>query len=112
MGPVRSKRLEAGRGELHRLPHLLVFHRRVRAVSTLVTPLALHGVALAPVMDGDLAKLETLVLWSVWGGHQALPGQRGRLLCLGAWPPEFPSHARALRVHPSSGWRGWRGAPG
>ena len=28
-------------------------------------PLALHGVAVAPILDGDLAKLETLVLRSI-----------------------------------------------
>ena len=38
----------------------------MQAVSTLVTPVALHSVALAPICDGDLAKLETLVLRSVW----------------------------------------------
>ena len=44
-GPVLSRRLEAGRSALRRLPHLSTQDRRQRAISTLVTPLALHGVA-------------------------------------------------------------------
>ena len=59
-----------GRRAVLRLPHLPVFRCCVRAVSTLVTilgTLALRGVALAPVTDSDLAKLETLVLRSWWG---------------------------------------------
>ena len=38
-GPVLSKQLYAGRGALHRLPHLLAFHCRGQ-VSALVTPMA------------------------------------------------------------------------
>ena len=49
-----------------RLPHLLTLHHEACAVGTLVTSLALHGVAVAP-LNGNLAKLETLVLRSVWG---------------------------------------------
>ena len=67
-GPVLMKRLEAGRGALRRLPHLPAFHRRVRAVSTVVTPLALDGVAPATISDGNVAKLKILVFRSVWGG--------------------------------------------
>ena len=36
-------------------------------VNTLVTPLSLHGVAVAPVTDRDLKGLETMVLRAVWG---------------------------------------------
>ena len=39
----------------------------MHAVSTLVTPLSLHGVAVAPVTDRDLMGLETMVLQAVWG---------------------------------------------
>ena len=66
-GPVLAKRLEAGRRALRRLPHLTTFDRRVRAVSTLVTPLALHGVAVASFADSGLGGLETAVLRAVWG---------------------------------------------
>ena len=66
-GPVLARRLEAGRSVLRRLPHLPTFQRRVHAVSTLVTPLSLHGVAFAPVTDRDLKGLETMVLQAVWG---------------------------------------------
>ena len=61
-----AQRLEAGRSVLRCLPRLLVFQRRVRAVSTL-TPLALHGVAVAPVTDQDLLGRDTMVLRAVWG---------------------------------------------
>ena len=46
-GLVLARRLEAGCSVLRRLPHLPTFQRRVHAVSTLVTPLSLHGVAVA-----------------------------------------------------------------
>ena len=52
---------------LRRLPHLPAFQRRVRVFSTLVTVLALHGVAVAPVTDRDLLGIETVVLRAVWG---------------------------------------------
>ena len=50
-----------------RLPHLPAFQQRVCAVSTLVTPLALQGVAVAPALDRDLLGLETMVLRVVLG---------------------------------------------
>ena len=65
-GTVLGRRLEAGRSVLRRLPHVLTF-QRVHAVSTLVTPLSLHGVAVAPVTDRDLKGLQTMVLQAVWG---------------------------------------------
>ena len=65
-GTVLGRRLEAGRSVLRRLPYLPTF-QRVHAVSTLVTPLSLHGVAVAPVTDRDLKGLETMVLQAVWG---------------------------------------------
>ena len=45
-GPVLYRRLEAGRSALRSLPHLSTYDRRERAISTLVTLLALHGEAL------------------------------------------------------------------
>ena len=66
-GPVLSRRLEAGRSALRRLPHLSTYHRRERAISTLVTPLALHGVAVASVTEPDLRGLETAVVRALWG---------------------------------------------
>ena len=66
-GPVLARRLDAGRSVLKWLPHLPAFQRRVRAVGTLVMPLALHGVAVAPVMDRDMLGMETMVLRAVWG---------------------------------------------
>ena len=62
-----SRRLEAGRSALHRLPHLSTYDRRERAISTQVTPLALHGVAVASVTDPDLRGLETAVVRALWG---------------------------------------------
>ena len=32
-----------------------------------MTPLSLHGVAVAPVTDRDLKGLETMVLQAIWG---------------------------------------------
>ena len=71
-GPVLARRWEAGRSLLRRLPHLPTFQRRLHAVSTLVTPLSLHGVALARVTDRDLMGLETMVLQAVWGAATRL----------------------------------------
>ena len=65
--PVLSRRLEAGRSALRRLPHLSTYDRRERAILTLVTPLALHGVAVAPVTEPDLRGLETAVVRALWG---------------------------------------------
>ena len=39
----------------------------MHAVSTVVTPLSLHGLAVAPATDRDLMGLETMVLQAVWG---------------------------------------------
>ena len=66
-GPVLSRRLEAGRSALRRLPHLSTYDRRERATSTLFTPLALHGVAVASVTDPDLRGLEAVVVRALWG---------------------------------------------
>ena len=66
-GPVLSRRLEAGRSALRRLPHLYTYERRERAISPLVTPLALHGVAVASVMDPEPRGLETAVMRALWG---------------------------------------------
>ena len=66
-GPVLSRRLEAGRSALCRLPRLSTYDRRERAISTLVTPLALHGVAVASLTEPDLRGLETVVVRALWG---------------------------------------------
>ena len=66
-GLVLNKRMQAGCGSLRHLPNLPAFQNKVRAVNTLVTPLALQNVAFEPVSDGDLAKLEALILKFVWG---------------------------------------------
>ena len=66
-GPVLSRRLEAGRSALRRLPHPSTYDQRERAISTLVTTLALHGVAMASVTEPDLRGLETTVVRALWG---------------------------------------------
>ena len=66
-GPVLSRRLEVGYSALRCLPHLATYDRRERPISTLVTPLALHGVAVASVTDSDLRGLGTAVLRAMWG---------------------------------------------
>ena len=66
-GRVLSRRLEAGKSALRRLPHLSTYDRRERAISTLVTPLALHGVAVASVTEPGLRGLETAVVRALWG---------------------------------------------
>ena len=60
--------MEARRSALRRLPHLSTYDRRERAISTLVTPLALHGVAVASVTDPNLRGLETTVMRALCGG--------------------------------------------
>ena len=66
-GTVLSRRLEAGRSALRRLTHLSTYDRREWAISTLVTPLALHGVAVASVTEPDLRGLKTAVVRALWG---------------------------------------------
>ena len=108
-GPVLSRRLEAGRSALRRLPHLSTYDRRERAISTLVTPRALHGVAVASVREPDLRGLETAVVRALWGatrvsrakeviftvlskGHRVSPVMHTRyerllwLVCVARWP--------------------------
>ena len=74
-GTVLARCLGARQSVLRHLPHLSVIQPRVRAVNTLVTPLALHGVAVAPMTDRDLLGLETMVLRAVWA--DTLPRQGG-----------------------------------
>ena len=69
-GLVLSWLFVAGCRVLCHLPHLLVFRRRLRAISTFVTPLALHCEALAPRRDGDLAKVESLVFRCMSGASR------------------------------------------
>ena len=66
-GPVLFRRLEAGLSALRRLPNLSTYDRQERAISTLVTPLAFHGVAVASVTDPDLRALETAVVRALSG---------------------------------------------
>ena len=68
-GSVLSRRLEAGRSALCRLPHLSTYDRRERAIRTLVTPLALDGVAVAWVTDPNLRGLETAVVRALWANE-------------------------------------------
>ena len=66
-GPVLSRHLKGGRSALRRLPHLSTYEPRERAISTVVTPLALHAVVVASVMDPDLRRWETVVMRALWG---------------------------------------------
>ena len=61
-GPVLTKRLAVGQSVLCRLPRLPAFQWRVLAINMLVTPLTLHGVAIAPVSNKELSGLETVAL--------------------------------------------------
>ena len=51
---------------LRPMRHLPTLDRKMRAVSTLVTPLALQGLAFASVPDQDLRGVKTIVLRAVW----------------------------------------------
>ena len=66
-GPVLSRGLEAGRSALCCFPHLSTFERRERAISTLVTALALLVVPAASVTEPNLRGLETTVVRALWG---------------------------------------------
>ena len=66
-GPLLAKRLHAIRNALCRLSHLATFDHCVRAVNTLVMPLALHGVAMAPITDSDLGGVKRAVLQAIGG---------------------------------------------
>ena len=61
-GPLLSQRPEAGQSALRHLPHLSTYESRERAFSTLVTPLARYGVAVASVMEPNLRGLENAVV--------------------------------------------------
>ena len=65
--PVLSRRVEAGRSALRCLPHFSTYDRRERAVNTLVTPRALHGVVVASVTEPNLRGLETALVRALWG---------------------------------------------
>ena len=109
-GPVLSRRLEAGRSALRCLPRLSTYDRRERAISTLVTPLVLHGVAVAPVVEPDLRGLETAVVQALWGAT-ACPGPRR------SSSPSFPRGIACPRsctrgTSASSGWPAWPGGRG
>ena len=93
-GPVLSRRLEAGRSALRRLPHLSTYDRRERAISALVTPLALYGVAVASVMDPDLQGMETAAAARLPNG---LGDNLGDPRSLGH--PGQPEQPRVPRVH-------------
>ena len=61
------RRPAAGRSTFHRLAHLSNYERRERAIGTVVTPLALHGVVSASVRDPDLKGLDSAVVRALWG---------------------------------------------
>ena len=113
-GPVLSRRLEAGRSALRRLPHLSTYDRREQAISTLVTPLALHGMAVASVTEPDLRGLETAVVPAPVGSHAPVPSQEGHLYRPLHGASCLPSHAHAVQAHPLAGLRGpaAKGHPG
>ena len=77
-GPVLSRRVAAGRSALRRLTRLSTNGRRERAISTLVTPLVLHGVAVTLVTEPDLRGPETAGAGPV--GSQAPVQGRGDYL--------------------------------
>ena len=79
-GPVLSRRLKAGRSALRCLPHLSTYERRERAINTLVTSLALHGVAVASSTDPDLRGLEAAVLQALWAATR--PSQAKEIVLL------------------------------
>ena len=99
-GPVLSKRLQAAQGAPPPAPS--IYRRsmaRARAVSTLVTALALHEVALAPITDSYLAKLETLVVRSVWGTTKLSLAKEIAFSIFTARPRVFPvMHVRYERI--------------
>ena len=64
--PVLSRRLEVGRSALCRLSHLATYDRQERAIGTLATPLALHGVAATSMTVSDPWGLDTVVLRALW----------------------------------------------
>ena len=100
MGPVLSRRLEVGRNALRRVPHLSTYERRERAISTLVTPLALHALAVALVTGADLREPETTVLRALGGGggHEPIPGQGDCLHRPTQGSPRLPGDAHAVRA--------------
>ena len=99
-GPLLSRRREARRSALSRLPHLSTYDRRPRAISTLVTPLALHGVVVTSLTELDLRGLETAVVRAVWGGTR-LP--RAKEI---AFTVVSKGHRVYLVMHDSSRWPG------
>ena len=52
---------------LLRTPHLHTFQRWATATAVKALPMALHGVALADVEPSRLLRLESRVLWAIWG---------------------------------------------
>ena len=94
--PVLSRRLEAGRSALRRLPHLSTYDRRERAVSTMVTPLALHGVAVASVTEPDLRGLETAVVRALPGPARVSRAKEVIFTVLSKGHRCVPDHAHAV----------------
>ena len=104
-GPVLSRRLEVGRSALRRLPHLSTYDQRERAINTLVTLLALHGVAVASVTGPDLKGLKTVLVRAPWGPG-AFPGPRRSPLSSCSRDTACPrSCTRGMRA--SYGWPAW-----
>ena len=66
-GPVLSRHLEGVQSALRRLPQPSTYERLERAINTLVSPLVLHGLAVASVTDQDLWGMEIAVVRAMWG---------------------------------------------
>ena len=99
IGPVVSPRLEAGRSALRRLLYLSTYERRERAISTLVTPLALHGVAVAPVTEPDLRGLGSATVQARWGATRLSRAKEVIFIVLSEGPRVSPvMHTRYERL--------------
>ena len=108
-GLVVSRHLEAGRSALRRLPHLSTYDRRERAISTLVTPPALHGVVVALATEPNLRGLETAVVRAL--EQRACPGPRRSSST--SFPRGTTSPRSCTRsMSASSCWPAWPGGRG
>ena len=94
-GPHLSRRLEARRSAVCPLTHLSTYDRRERAISTLVTPLALHGMAVAPVAEPDMRGFGDRGGAGPLGRSALVSGQGGHLHCPFQGALRVPDHAHA-----------------
>ena len=95
--------MEAGRSAFRCLPHLSTYEHRERAISTLVTPLALHGVVVASVTDSALRGLETAVVSALWGAMRLSGAKEVVFTVLLQGAPCLSDHAHAVRKGPLTG---------